>query len=169
MDGDPRGRPDDCDPSSDGIPLPRHGRILGGDTALDGPKNLLSGFFVTVGVGALLGILFYAPIWSTAVLPHFVSVFSGASMPAGSFPPPAFFFLHQGILLFFGLGGFVISFQRERGTLWQWAVLWSGVFVVMHFFFYRRFFLHLDFSWCRLRRGDSSSCGRCIDRHSRMF
>ncbi len=101
--------------------------------------------FVTVGVGALLGILFYAPIWSTAVLPHFVSVFSGASMPAGSFPPPAFFFLHQGILLFFGLGGFVISFQRERGTLWQWAVLWSGVFVVMHFFFYRRFFLHLDF------------------------
>jgi hypothetical protein len=44
-----------------------------------------------------------------------------------------------------GTWGFARSWRRERGTLWQLAVLWSAVFVFGRLIFYRRFFLHLDF------------------------
>ncbi|HLD71212.1 MAG TPA: hypothetical protein VI873_01180 [Candidatus Peribacteraceae bacterium] len=94
---------------------------------------------------AAIGILFYIPVWSSAVLPHLERIAAGGPLPAGSFPDIGFFFVHQGVLLFFGLLGLLMSLKSEKGTLWQWAVLWSLLFVVLHFFFYRRFLLHLDF------------------------
>lgn len=96
-------------------------------------------------IGVALGIVFYLPVWSTAVLPHLHRIAAGGPLPAGSFPDIGFFFVHQGVLFFFGLLGLLLSLKSEKGSLWQWAALWSLLFVVLHFFFYRRFILHLDF------------------------
>jgi hypothetical protein len=48
-------------------------------------------------------------------------------------------------LLLAGIAGFILSLERERGSSWQWAVLWCAVASLGMFFFYRRFLLPLDF------------------------
>lgn len=93
-----------------------------------------------------LGALAVIPVWSVAVAPLFGRLFQvGRSIPAGSFAPMSFFVAHSAILLALSATGFVMSLRRERGTLWQFAVLWSAVFVFFRLFFHRRFILQLDF------------------------
>lgn len=48
-------------------------------------------------------------------------------------------------LLLAGIAGLVLSLDSERGTPWQWAVLWCAVATLGMFFFYRRFILPFDF------------------------
>ncbi len=62
----------------------------------------------------------------------------------------AFFSLPQYLfvslpLLLAGIAGLVLSLDSERGTPWQWAVLWCAVATLGMFFFYRRFILPFDF------------------------
>ncbi len=55
-------------------------------------------------------------------------------------------YLEQSLpLLLLGVLGLFISFEREKGTVWQWAAVLSGLAVISMFFFYRRFILPLDF------------------------
>ncbi len=55
-------------------------------------------------------------------------------------------YLEQSLpLLLLGVLGFFLSFEREKGTVWQWAAILSGLAVLSLFFFYRRFILPLDF------------------------
>ncbi len=48
-------------------------------------------------------------------------------------------------LLVFGAVGLMLSFKRERGSVWQWSVLWCAAFALTGFFFHLRFILPLDF------------------------
>ncbi len=99
-----------------------------------------------VGCMFALGALAILPVWSVAVAPLFGRLFQiGKSIPAGSFAPMSFFVAHSAILLALGATGFIMSFRKERGTLWQFAVVWSAVFVFFRLFFHRRFILQLDF------------------------
>ena len=92
------------------------------------------------------GVLSYIPLWNTAVGSNLRAIFSSfGQMPAGSFESLSFFLFHSGILLALGFFGLVLSFRRERGTLWQCAAILSFLFVISHFFFYRRFILQMDF------------------------
>lgn len=111
-----------------------------------------------------LALLYTIPIIQEAVLRHVPKLLEGWGAPGGSFPEPSFYVQLTGILLLFGIAGFVRSFWEEQGSLWQIAVLWSAVFVVFHLMFYRRFYLQLDFFllpfaglflwwlWCRFPR-----------------
>lgn len=55
-------------------------------------------------------------------------------------------YLEQSLpLLLLGVLGLFVSFEREKGTVWQWAAVLSGLAVISMFFFYRRFILPLDF------------------------
>lgn len=95
-------------------------------------------------VVAGIGFLAYLPVLKDAVLVHIPDLLAGKN-PGGSFPPALFYLRTEGILLAFGAVGFVLSFRREHFTLWQLSVLWSFLFVAAQLFFYRRFFLQLDF------------------------
>ncbi len=93
----------------------------------------------------LLGILWYLPVLQDAVLMHLPTLFANDSSATGSFPPPSFFLRTSGILLALGTYGFVQNIRGERWTLWQLSVIWSFLFVALRLFFYKRFFLQLDF------------------------
>ncbi len=55
-------------------------------------------------------------------------------------------YLEQSLpLLLLGMFGLFLSFKHQKGTVWQWAAIFSGVAVLSMFFFYRRFILPLDF------------------------
>ena len=96
---------------------------------------------------ALLSLLFYLPHWTTAVRDPFTSIYNlrGDLAPGGSFPDPIFYLRTTGILLALGAWGFILSLKKERGTLWQLAVLWTLPFILLRLVFYRRFFLQCDF------------------------
>lgn len=96
---------------------------------------------------ALLSLLFYLPHWTAAVRDPFTSIYKlrGDLAPGGSFPDPVFYLRTSGILLALGAWGFLLSFKKERGTLWQLAVLWTLPFILLRLVFYRRFFLQCDF------------------------
>lgn len=99
-----------------------------------------------VGVGILaIGLLTYLPVWKEAIADNLSLLLHPADASGGNFPPLQFYLTTEGILLLCGLYGFVHSFRRESGTLWQCAVVWAAVFISLHFLFYRRFFLQLDF------------------------
>jgi hypothetical protein len=96
---------------------------------------------------ALLSLLFYLPHWTAAVRDPFTSIYNlrGDLAPGGSFPDPIFYLRTTGILLALGAWGFLLSFKKERGSLWQLAVLWTLPFILLRLVFYRRFFLQCDF------------------------
>lgn len=104
-------------------------------------------FSLLLVVVAALTLVFYLPVWQRAFLSPLLSVLSmwGATAPGGSFPSAFTFLRGEGILLALGAVGFALSWKRERGTVWQLAVLWALLFVVARLVFYRRFFLQLDF------------------------
>jgi len=105
-------------------------------------------FLVVGGIGLLIfaiGLLWYLPVWQDAVLVHLPALLQNDGSASGSFPPASFYLRTSGILLLLGAVGWVRSVQRERWTLWQLGVLWSFLFVALRLFFYRRFFLQLDF------------------------
>jgi len=96
---------------------------------------------------ACIGLAFYAPIWFRAFWAPFRSVLllRGDSAPGGEFPPLIFFVQNAGILLAFGVAGWIMSFRKERFNVWQLAVAVCAIFVLFKLVFYRRFFLQLDF------------------------
>lgn len=99
--------------------------------------------------GALLSILllsipWYLPIWSDAVSVHLPLLLHGEG-PGGSFPDPSFYLKTSGILLLLGVYGWATTARAKRWSPWHWAVLWAAIFVVLRLFFFRRFFLQLDF------------------------
>ncbi|MFH0770991.1 MAG: hypothetical protein V1926_06520 [Candidatus Peregrinibacteria bacterium] len=96
---------------------------------------------------AVLGLVWYAPIWFRAFWAPLKSVFllRGAQAPGGEFADPVQYLMTEGILLAFGIAGWVMSVRREKGSVWQLAPLVCAVFVVGKLVFYRRFFLQLDF------------------------
>ena len=98
-------------------------------------------------VVAGLSVLLYLPLWEKAVYGPLRGLFflRGDSAPGGSFPPLQFYVSTGGILLVLGLYGFVLNLRKERGTLWQFSVLWAAIFVLFRLVFYRRFILQLDF------------------------
>lgn len=100
-----------------------------------------------LGVVAIAGLVWYIPQWERAIWSPLKSIFllRGDNAPAGSFPEFFFFLKVQPLLLALGAVGFVRSFARERGSLWQISVLVCAVFIMFRLVFYRRFFLHLDF------------------------
>ncbi len=104
---------------------------------------------LTVGllVAAGISFLWYLPQWNRAILSPLKSIFLlyGDDAPPGTFPERMYYVRTMGILLLFGIAGFVRSFRSERGSLWQLSVLVCAVFVVFRFVFYQRFFLQLDF------------------------
>ena len=99
---------------------------------------------VFMGIAALV----YLPVWQEAVWVHVETLLTlrGADVPAGAFPPRIFYLQMNCILLLAGVFGFFHSMFRDRSlSPWSIAVLWAGAFVLFKLFFYRRFFLHLDF------------------------
>ena len=108
-------------------------------------------WYLVTAVAATLGVLvglFYLPIWYDAVWPHLITLFTtwGSSAPAGSFPPARYYLRYEFFVLLLGVIGFFWTLnQKKELTLWHWAALFSALFVIGQLFFYRRFFLHLDF------------------------
>ena len=99
----------------------------------------------TVGSGLIIlviGLLWYVPIWDIAVAPHLARL---ATSQAGSFPEPLYYLRTTGLLLACGFLGFVLSWRKERASLWQLSVLVTAVLIAGHFLFFRRFFLQFDF------------------------
>jgi hypothetical protein len=99
---------------------------------------------VFLGIAALV----YIPIWEEAVWIHVKTLLTlrGEDVPAGSFPPRVFYLKMNCLLLLGGVYGFLRVLFRDRTVSpWSLAVLWSAAFVLFKLFFYRRFFLHLDF------------------------
>ncbi len=96
---------------------------------------------------ALLSLLLYVPHWKAAVRDPFTSIYNlrGDLAPGGSFPDPVFYLRTTGILLALGVWGFLLSLRKEKGSLWQIAVLWTLPFIIFRLVFYRRFFLQCDF------------------------
>jgi hypothetical protein len=96
---------------------------------------------------ALLSLAFYAPHWTSAVRDPFTSIYRlrGDFAPGGSFPDPSFYVRTEAILLALGAWGFLLSLRKEKGSLWQIAVLWTLPFILFRLVFYRRFFLQCDF------------------------
>lgn len=96
---------------------------------------------------ALVGVLLYVPQWERAIWSPLKSIFllRGDNVAAGSFPEATFYLQTMLIVLVLGVAGFVASFKKERGSLWQLSVLISVIFVVFRLAFYKRFFLLLDF------------------------
>ncbi|HVW66797.1 MAG TPA: hypothetical protein VHA78_03630 [Candidatus Peribacteraceae bacterium] len=92
-----------------------------------------------------VGLLWYLPVWKEAVMQNLPELFAGEGSPGGNFPPASFYLSTSGILLALGAVGLLVSLKRERFTLWQWSVLWCLLFVSLRLFFFRRFFLQLDF------------------------
>jgi len=114
-----------------------------------------SRWLVATAVGALVCVFaafLYLPVWEEAIGIHLDRLFRrGADVPAGSFPEAMHYVRISGILLAAGAFGFAHSLQRSftehRRSLTHWhlAVLVALAFVVFRLYFYRRFFLHLDF------------------------
>lgn len=102
---------------------------------------------IALGIVAILGLVWYIPQWERAIWSPLKSIFllRGDNAPAGSFPEFLFYLKVQPFLLALGAIGFLRSFSRERGSLWQISVVVCAVFIVFRLVFYRRFFLHLDF------------------------
>ncbi|TSD00019.1 MAG: hypothetical protein Greene101449_379 [Candidatus Peregrinibacteria bacterium Greene1014_49] len=96
---------------------------------------------------ALFSLLFYLPHWIAAVRDPFTSIYNlrGDLAPGGSFPDPVFYLRITAVLLALGAWGFLLSWRKERGSLWQLAVLWTLPFIIFRLVFYRRFFLQCDF------------------------
>lgn len=107
-------------------------------------RSLLLPFVVGVCI-FIVGLLWYLPVWQDAVAVHIPALLGQGNVASGTFPEPLFFLRVEGILLALGVYGFILNVRLERWTLWQIAVLWCAVFVVLQLLFYRRFFLHLDF------------------------
>lgn len=108
-------------------------------------KRGLVWMLVSGAVIAGIGVLWYLPLWNDAVLPQLTALLHNDGSASGSFPSPVFYLRTNGILLLLGAYGFWLSVHKERWTLWQIAMLWSFLFVALRLFFYRRFFLQLDF------------------------
>ena len=99
-----------------------------------------------IGTGILaIGLLTYLPVWQSAIADNLALLLNSSGAHSGNFPPPEFYLRWEAILLLFAAYGFLISFRRESGSLWQCAVLWAVIFISLHLLFYRRFFLQLDF------------------------
>ncbi|PIR49134.1 hypothetical protein COU80_00065 [Candidatus Peregrinibacteria bacterium CG10_big_fil_rev_8_21_14_0_10_55_24] len=96
---------------------------------------------------ALLGLIWYAPIWFRAFWAPLKSILllRGEDAPGGVFPDAILYVRNGWVLLALGMGGFAWSFRRERFSVWQLSVLVCAVFVLFKLVFYRRFFLQLDF------------------------
>ncbi|MSR67251.1 hypothetical protein EXS65_00265 [Candidatus Peribacteria bacterium] len=81
----------------------------------------------------------------TGIAPGFLSHLTKTDVVPGSFLTiPEYLELSLPMLLL-GIFGLMHSLKKEKGTVWQWAVLWSALAVCSMFFFYRRFLLPLDF------------------------
>jgi hypothetical protein len=91
----------------------------------------------------LIGVLWYLPIWTLTISQYLPMLLS--SQASGSFPPPSYYFEVQGILTAFGVAGFVLSWKRERGSVWQISALLCFAFIALQLLFFRRFFLQMDF------------------------
>lgn len=102
---------------------------------------------ITLGVVAAAGLMYYLPNWERAIWSPLKSIFllRGENAPAGSFPDYDFYLRTMPALLLLGTGGFLLSFKREKGSLWQLSVLVPLIFIVFRLVFYRRFFLLFDF------------------------
>ncbi len=106
------------------------------------PRHRHSIFLIACG---LIGcVLLLIPL--TGIAPAFLgSLLHRADAVPGAFLTiPEYAELSLPLLLL-GIYGFLRSFEREKGSVWQWAVLICGLAVISLFFFYRRFILPLDF------------------------
>ena len=94
----------------------------------------------------VLGLALYLPVWKTAVPDQLRALFTAhGDSTGGSFPMPSFFLVYESILLAFGVRGFLSTIRWRQPTVWHWAVFWSALFVLFRLYFFRRFFLHLEF------------------------
>ena len=118
---------------------------------VEGSRQLLSPYQTLIGLVAgfavfVLGLIWYIPIWEETVMRQIPALLDvGGSVKGGNFPEPLFYLRVTGLLLLLGGAGFFWSFRKEQWTVWQLAVIWSAVFVLFKLFFYRRFFLQMDF------------------------
>ncbi len=105
------------------------------------PKH---GHKILLIVCGMIGIaLLLLPL--TGIAPDFLNHFIRSEATPGAFLTiPEYLELSLPLLLL-GVFGFLFSFKKEKGRVWQWAVLWCALAVVSLFFFYRRFLLPLDF------------------------
>lgn len=96
---------------------------------------------------AVIAMLWYIPQWERAIWSPLKSILllRGDLAPAGAFPEAVFYLRSETVLLLLGLLGFIRSFRREQGSLWQLSVIVCLLFILLRLVFYRRFFLHLDF------------------------
>lgn len=94
-------------------------------------------------------VIFYLPIWQNAIVRVLGYLFTqaGNSAYGGSFPDLSFFIKTNPVLLGLGLGGLVLYIIKNEKTInaWLLSVFWSGAFVFLRLYFYKRFFLYLDF------------------------
>ncbi|MDA1292638.1 MAG: hypothetical protein O3A81_02565 [bacterium] len=100
-----------------------------------------------LGLAGALAVLWYIPQWERAIWSPLKSIIllRGDNAPAGAFPATTFYVRTMGVVLFLGIFGIVVSFGKERGSLWQLSVLVCAIFIVFRLVFYRRFYLQLDF------------------------
>ena len=94
-------------------------------------------------IGKLLPYAFIACIILVALVTAVTG--STASGVSGSFISLSDYLTGSFPLLVLGATGLLLSFRRERGSVWQWAVLWCAGFALTGFFFHLRFILPLDF------------------------
>lgn len=106
--------------------------------------QLLSGALIAC---AAIALLVYLPQWERAIWSPLKSIvlLRGENAPAGTFPEASFYFRTMSVVLLLGIGGFLQSFLKERGSLWQLSVVFCLMFIVLQLVFYRRFYLLLDF------------------------
>ena len=102
---------------------------------------------IALALVATVGLLYYLPNWERAIWSPLKSIIllRGDNAPAGSFPDYDFYLRTMPALLLLGVGGFLLSFKHERGSLWQLSVLIPLIFIGFRLVFYRRFFLLFDF------------------------
>jgi len=70
---------------------------------------------------------------------------TGKDLTPGAFLTIDSYFWQSLPLLALAIGGFILSCRTEKGSVWQWAVVWCAVAVLGMLFFYQRFILPLDF------------------------
>jgi len=100
-----------------------------------------------LGVAGIIAFIWYLPQWERAIWSPLKSIIflRGDAAPPGAFPGATFYVRTMGVVLLLGVFGMVLSFTRERGSLWQLSVLVCAVFIIFKLVFYRRFYLQLDF------------------------
>jgi hypothetical protein len=81
----------------------------------------------------------------TVALVDAVTDIPGTGGVPGSFITLSVYATSSFPLIVLGLTGLLLSLKRERGSVWQWAVLWCSAFTLIGFFFHLRFILPLDF------------------------